>query len=451
MGNYDYDLFVIGAGSGGVRAARVAAQRGIRVGIAEDTHMGGTCVNVGCVPKKLMVYAATYADEFEDSVGFGWSAASHDFNWNTFRKAKDVEIERLNGIYQSLLDKSGVEVHHARASFVDEHTLQLDSGKTITAERILIAVGGRPFIPDFEGSEHVLTSNDLFYFDELPKRLLIVGGGYIAVEFAGIFHRLGVKLTQLYRGEMFLRGFDDEIRQALAEQMKQDGVDLRLNEDVEKIEQVGDAYHVTLKSGQRIDVDAVCYATGRVPRIEGLGLDNAGVTTSDKGVIQVDEYSKTSVDHIYAVGDCTDRMSLTPVAIQEAMAFVKTVYDNEPTSLDYSLIPTAVFSQPNIGTVGLTETEARDKYGEIDKYRSVFRPMKHTISGREEKCWMKLLVDSASQRVVGGHMLGPDAGEIMQGIGIAMNMGATKQDFDRTMAIHPTAAEEFVTMREKVE
>lgn len=446
---YDYDLFVIGAGSGGVRGARMAAQAGARVAIAEDTHMGGTCVNVGCVPKKLMVYASRFSDEFEDSKGFGWSEGEHRFNWKAFRKKKDKEIERLNGIYDGLLERSGVEVLRGTARLVDGHTIGCGE-KQVTAERILIAAGGKPYVPEFEGAKHVVTSNALFFLDELPKHITIVGGGYIAVEFAGIFHRLGVGVTQLYRGELFLRGFDEEIRRALGEQMVKDGIDLRFGVDVEKIEKAGGGYVVVTGEGEEFETGLVCYATGRVPRTEGIGLEAVGVEMKGRGVIAVDEYSRTSVDHIYAVGDCTDRANLTPVAIEEAMAFVKTVYGGEATTLDYNLIPSCVFSQPNIGTVGLTEEQARAQYPELLLYRSRFRPMKNTISGREEQMIMKLLVDGATDKVVGCHILGMDAGEIIQGIAIAMNCGATKADFDRTMAIHPTAAEELVTMREPV-
>ncbi|MEH6472707.1 MAG: glutathione-disulfide reductase [Halopseudomonas sp.] len=447
MSEYDFDLFVIGAGSGGVRAARMAAAKGVRVAVAEDRYMGGTCVNVGCVPKKLYVYASHYGEQFHEATGFGWKMAKPEFDWSVLRDNKKAEIKRLNGIYQNMLDGSGAEVIDGRATLVDAHTVEV-KGTRYSAERILIATGGWPVVPDVDGAEHAVTSNEVFDLDQFPKRILIVGGGYIAVEFAGIFAGLGAQTTQLYRGELFLRGFDDQVRQFVADEMVKKGVDLRFNSNVKSIQKLKDgSLDVTLIDGSRQNVDAVLYATGRKPNVDGLGLEQAGVKLAKNGAIKVDEQFQSSQASIYALGDVIDRMALTPVALAEGMQLVDQLYGEQAKTVDYQLIPTAVFSQPNIGTVGLSEQQASEQYPNLDVYDSEFRAMKHTLSGSHERTLMKLLVDADSDRVVGVHMVGPDAGEIIQGIGIALKAGATKAIFDSTIGIHPTAAEEFVTMR----
>lgn len=447
MSDIDYDLFVIGAGSGGVRAARMAAGFGARVAIAEDRYMGGTCVNVGCVPKKLYVYASEFGKAFTDAREFGWQSGERQFEWATLRDNKKTEIARLNKIYDNLLSGVDAEVIEGRATIIDANTVAV-ADKHFTAKKILIATGGWPYIPDFPGSELAVSSNDIFDLDSFPERIAIVGGGYIAVEFAGIFNGLGSKVTQLYRGPLFLRGFDADIRAHAAQEIRKSGVDLRFEANVESIEKTGEGLLLTLGDGDTLAVDAVLYATGRKPNLQGLGLENVNVKLSDSGSIVVDEYFQTSEPSIYALGDCTDTLELTPVALAEGMSFARRQFGETPTSVDYDFIPTAVFCQPNIGTVGFTEDEATAEFGNITLYKSSFRPMKHTISGRDEKTFMKLIVDASSDRVVGVHMMGPDAGEIIQGIAIAMKAGATKATFDNTIGIHPTAAEEFVTMRE---
>ena len=449
MAEYDYDLFTIGAGSGGVRAARISAGYGAKVGIAEERYLGGTCVNVGCVPKKLLVYASHFAEEFEDAAGFGWSVGACKFDWPALIGNKNKEIERLNGIYGRLLGNAGVDLYEARATVVDPHTVSVD-GKTITAKYILVATGGWPVVPEIPGKEHAITSNEAFFLDDLPKRVIVVGGGYIAVEFAGIFHGLGSEVMQLYRGPLFLRGFDDDVRGFLADEMRKKGVDLRFNANIAGIEKQGDALLATLEDGTELETDLVMYATGRAPNAGGIGLEGAGVELNAKGAIVVDDRFKSSVDSIYAIGDVIDRVALTPVAIAEGMVLAANLFRGESGAMDYADVPTAVFSQPNIGTAGLTEAQARETYGAVDIYKSSFTPMKHTLTGRDEKTFMKLIVDRASDRVVGFHMVGPDAGETTQGIGISLKCGATKAQFDATVGIHPTAAEEFVTMREKV-
>ncbi len=449
MTSYDYDLFVIGAGSGGVRAARMSASHGAKVAIAEEYRFGGTCVIRGCVPKKLFVYAGRFAGEFEDAAGFGWQMEGLKFDWSTLVANKDKEIGRLEGLYQSTLKNADVVSFHERAELVDAHTVRLvTSDKTVTAKTILIATGGHPFMPDIPGTQHAITSNEAFHLETLPKRIVIVGAGYIAVEFASIFNGLGSQVTQLYRGEQILRGFDDDMREGLAEEMGKRGVNIHLGAQVNEITPLGEAYSLKLSNGETLETDLVMYATGRVPNTSGLGLIAAGVETGKHGEVMVDEFSKTSVDNIYAVGDVTNRVALTPVAIREGAAFAESVFNNTPTKVDYNCIPTAVFSEPEIGTVGLTETQAREKYGDIHIYKSLFRPMKYTLSGREEKMIMKLIVDATSNRVIGCHILGSDAGEIAQSIAIAMRMGATKADFDATMALHPSAGEELVTMNQ---
>lgn len=450
MPNYDYDLFVIGAGSGGVRAARIAANHGAKVAVAEEYRVGGTCVIRGCVPKKLFVYASHFSDDFEDAAGFGWTVGESRFDWKTLVSNKDKEIDRLNGIYIRNLDKAGVEILDSRATLKDAHTVHLETlGKDVTAERILVAVGATPFLPDIPGIEHAITSNEAFHLETLPKRIVVVGGGYIAVEFAGIFNGLGVETMQLYRGPLFMRGFDDDLRELLAEEMEKKGVDLRMNSDIASIENKDGELHLTLCNGDVIRTDAVMYATGRNPNTKGLGLEEAGVKLGMAGEVVVDDYSKSSVDNIYAVGDVTDRANLTPVAIREGHAFADTVYGGKDVKVDHSIIPTAIFSQPEMGTVGLTEAQARDRYDEVDIYKTAFRALKNTLSGSQERTFMKLVVDAKSDKVVGVHIMGPASGEVIQAVGIAVTLGATKAQFDMTIAVHPTAAEELVTLKEK--
>ncbi|MFN4355873.1 glutathione-disulfide reductase [Parvibaculum sp.] len=450
MTKYDYDLFVIGAGSGGVRAARIAANYGARVAVAEEYRVGGTCVIRGCVPKKLFVYASHFADEFEESAGFGWTVEGARFDWKTLISNKDKEIDRLNGIYIRNLQNAGVEIIESRATVVDAHKVRLEAtGREVTAERILIAVGATPFLPEIPGIEHAITSNEAFHLEELPKRVVVVGGGYIAVEFAGIFNGLGAKTMQLYRGPLFMRGFDDDLRALLAEEMAKKGVDLRMDADIKSIDKAGGELRLTLTNGDVVKADAVMYATGRVPNTKGLGLEAVGVKLGKNGEVIVDEYSQTSVPSIYAVGDVTDRANLTPVAIREGHAFADTVYGGRKVMVDHSIIPTAVFSQPELGTVGLTETLARARCAEIDLYKTTFRAMKNTLSGSQERTFMKLIVDAKTDKVLGVHLMGPGSGELIQAVGIAVTMGATKAQFDMTIAVHPTAAEELVTLREK--
>ncbi|EXJ13159.1 glutathione-disulfide reductase [Nitrincola nitratireducens] len=448
MSQFDFDLFVIGAGSGGVRAARMAAGMGVRVAIAEDRYMGGTCVNVGCVPKKLYVYASHYAESFHEAAGFGLIDASYQFDWPTLRDNKKQEISRLNGIYANLLKNSGCTLIDGRATLEGPNAVRVGE-QVFTAERILIATGGWPFVPDIPGKEHILTSNEVFDLETFPSRVLVVGGGYIAVEFAGIFAGLGAQTDLVYRGDLFLRGFDQEVRAFTSQEVAKKGVNLRFNTDIASITKCADGrLDVVFNDGAQEMVDAVMYATGRVPNTQGLGLDALGVNLSRKGAIQVDDLFQTNLPSIYAVGDVIDRVQLTPVALAEGMALVKRLYGGAETNVDYNLIPTAVFCQPNIGTVGLSEEEACKVYPNLDVYRSEFRAMKHTLSGSQERTLMKLLVDRDTDRVVGAHMVGAEAGEIIQGIAIAMKAGATKAMFDATIGIHPTAAEEFVTMRE---
>lgn len=444
---FDFDLFVIGAGSGGVRASRVAARYGARVAVAESSRIGGTCVNLGCVPKKLFVYASHFRDDFEDAAGFGWSVDPPRFDWTQLLASKDREIARLNKIYKGLLDGAGVTLFESRARLVDRNTIAL-SDRQVTAERILIATGGKPHLPTLPGIEHAITSDQAFHLPSLPRRIVIVGGGYIAVEFAGIFAGLGVQVTQLYRGSLFLRGFDHDLRIELAESMRRRDIDLRFDSDVERIDRNPDGtLTLTLRSGDQLQTDLVMYASGRTPNTTGLGLTEAGVVLDQDGAVVVDAYSQTSVPNIWAVGDVTNRMNLTPVAIAEGQAFVETVFNENPQKPDYDSVPTAVFSQPSLATVGLTEEAARSLHLGIDVYKSHFRPMKNTLSGRNERTLMKLVVEKQSGKVIGAHMLGPEAAEIIQGIAIAVRAGVRKVDFDRTIGIHPSAAEEFVTMR----
>lgn len=448
---YDYDLFVIGAGSGGVRASRIAAGHGAKVAVAEEYRVGGTCVIRGCVPKKLFVYASSFGEEFEDAEGFGWTVGERSFSWEKLIANKDKEIDRLNAIYIRNLQNAGVEIIQSRAVLKDAHTLHLVAeNRDVTADKILIATGGTPFLPsDVPGIEHAISSNEAFHLAALPKHGIVVGGGYIAVEFAGIFHGLGVETTLLYRGEKILRGFDEDLRDALSEELLRKGLDLRVQAAITSIEKQGETLIVTLSDGSKIETGFVMYATGRVPNVEGLGLEALGIALKKNGAIAVDPYSQTNVPHIYAVGDVTDRAALTPIAIREGQAFAETVFNNNPQAVDHSVIATAVFSQPELGTVGLPEHEAREKFGEIDIYKTSFRAMKHTMTGRQEKTFMKLVVDAKSQRVLGVHLMGPSSGEIIQAIGIAVTMGATKAQFDQTVAVHPTASEELVTLKQK--
>jgi glutathione reductase (NADPH) len=450
MAGYDYDLFVIGAGSGGVRAARIAAKHGAKVAIAEEYRVGGTCVIRGCVPKKLLVYASRYAEEFADAVGFGWTSEKVAFDWQTLTANKDKEIDRLNKAYIRGLEAAGAELIHERAVLEDAHTVQVAGGRRIKAEYVLVATGGTPVVPrHLPGAELGITSNEAFHLERLPSRIVIVGGGYIAVEFANIFHGLGVETVLIYRGEQILRGFDDDLRNHLATEMKKKGIEIRTEAHLASIERSGDGVRVTLEDGARFGAGQIMFATGRIPNVVDLGLEHAGVELTPHYAIKVDEWSRTSADNIYAVGDVTNRVNLTPIAIREGHAFADTVFGGRKVKVDHSLVPTAVFSQPELGTVGLTEAEARKSYAKIDIYKTNFRPMKHTLSGRDERTLMKLVVDGESDRVLGCHIAGPDAGEMAQLLGIAVRMGATKADFDQTLAVHPTAAEELVTMREK--
>ena len=445
--NSNYDLFVIGAGSGGVRAARMAAATGARVAIAEDRYMGGTCVNVGCVPKKLYVYASEFGKGFQDARGFGWEAEKPGFDWTVLRDNKRSEIARLNKIYRVLLEGVEADVVDGRARIIDKNTVAVGK-QQFRADKILIATGGWPHIPPFPGSDLAVTSNEIFDLEAFPKRLVIVGGGYIAVEFAGIFNGLGSQVTQLYRGPLFLRGFDEDIRHHAAQEIAKTGVDLRFELNVTAIVRGTDGLDVTLTDGSTLRADAVLYATGRKPHLDGLGLENVDVALTGTGMIAVDGDFRTSEASIFALGDVIGGMELTPVALAEGMAFARKQFGDLEKVVDYDFIPTAVFCQPNIGTVGFTEEQARAEFGDITLFKSAFKPLKHTLSGRDERTFMKLIVDTASDRVVGMHMMGPDAGEITQGIAIAMRAGATKALFDSTIGIHPTAAEEFVTMRE---
>jgi glutathione reductase (NADPH) len=449
MTQYDYDLFVIGAGSGGVRAARMASGHGIRVAIAEERYLGGTCVNVGCVPKKLFVYASQFRDHFDAAAGFGWTVGKSTFNWAALIANKNREIERLQEIYSTMLQKAGASIITGRAQVLDAHTVAVN-GTEYSAERILVATGGWPSVPDIPGREHIVTSNEMFFLEQLPKRIIIVGGGYIAVEFASILHGLGVNTTLCHRGHKLLRGFDEDIRDFLAHEMTKKGINILLNTDIEAIESTGDCFAARLIDGSKVSTDLVMYATGRIPHSTGFGLEQLGVELDKERAIKVNSDYQTNVPSIYALGDVTNRVNLTPVATAEGMALVNKLYGKQPKPVDYDNIPTAVFSQPNIGTVGLTEAQARKKYPDIAIYKTSFTPMKNTLSGSDEKTLMKMIVVRSTDRVVGMHMAGPDAPEIIQGMAVAIRAGATKSVFDSTIGIHPTAAEEFVTLREAV-
>jgi glutathione reductase (NADPH) len=445
----EYDLFVIGGGSGGVRAARMAAQRGAAVALAEAGALGGTCVNLGCIPKKLYSYAAHYGEAFEESHGFGWSGPAPSFDWDTLRRNRAIEIMRLNGVYEKLLIGAGVQLLRGRARLADAHTVEV-AGERLRARHILVATGGMPHRPEFAGQELAVTSNEMFDLEPFPRRLLVIGGGYIACEFASIFSGLGSRVTQLYRGAQVLRGFDDDVRSFVAAEMAKKGVDLRLNGQVASLQRDAGVLRATLADGSALEVDAVLAATGRWPNAAGLGLESADVRLSEHGAIAVDENFRSSVPHIFAVGDVIGRVQLTPVALAEAMVVVERLFGSGQRAMDYENIPTAVFTHPNIGTVWLTEAQARQRHGKLRIYRSEFRPLKHTVSGSSERTLMKLVVDDATDRVLGVHMVGTDAGEIVQGFAVALKAGATKAVFDATIGIHPTAAEEFVTMREPV-
>ena len=452
MSEFDYDLYVIGAGSGGVRAARMSASYGARVAVAEERYLGGTCVNVGCIPKKLFAYGAHFSEDFEDARSYGWQVSADGFDWPTLVGNKNTEIERLNGIYERLLNNAGVEIHATRANVVDPHRVRVGT-REYSCKYILVATGSWPTVPDFPGNEHAITSNEAFFLETLPARALVVGGGYIAVEFAGIFAGLGVDTTLVYRGPLFMRGFDDDIRTHLAEELRHKGIDLVFDATVAEIARTpeapdGDDLSVRLSNGDTRAAGLALFATGRQPNSTELGLENAGVETDARGAIVVDDYFQTSQPSIYALGDVIDRMQLTPVALAEGMAVARTLFLNEPSSVDYSDIATAVFSHPNVATVGLTEAQARERYKSVDIYKSEFRELKLTLTERRDRTFMKMIVDRETDRVVGIHMAGAHAGEIIQGLAVAIKAGATKADFDRTIGIHPTAAEEFVTMRE---
>ncbi|QMV61046.1 glutathione-disulfide reductase [Pseudomonas berkeleyensis] len=446
--SYDFDLFVIGAGSGGVRAARFAAGFGARVAVAESRYLGGTCVNVGCVPKKLLVYGAHFAEDFEQASGFGWSLGEANFDWATLIANKNREIERLNGIYRNLLTNSGVSLFEGHARIVDAHTVEVN-GQRHRAERILIATGGWPQIPDIPGREHAISSNEAFFLKALPKRVLVVGGGYIAVEFASIFHGLGAQTSLLYRGDLFLRGFDGAVREHLRDELNKKGLDLQFNADIASIARNADgSLAATLKDGRVLEADCVFYATGRRPMLDNLGLENVEVKLDERGYIEVDDLFQTSTPSILALGDVIGRVQLTPVALAEGMAVARRLFKPEEyRPLDYRMIPTAVFSLPNIGTVGLSEEQAIEDGHKVKVFESRFRPMKLTLTENPERTLMKLVVDADSDRVLGCHMVGPEAGEIVQGLAIALKAGATKQIFDETIGVHPSAAEEFVTLR----
>ncbi len=465
MTDYDYDMFVIGAGSGGVRAARMAAGYGARVAIVEARHLGGTCVNVGCVPKKLLVCASSFADHYREASGFGWTTEQSSFDWARLIANKDREIKRLNAIYRGLLEDAGVELFEGRAHLIDRDRVEIDLGdrirRQVGAENILVATGSWPHRPQIPGIEYAISSNEAFHLNRLPERVAVVGGGYIGVEFAGIFAGLGCQVILIYRGELFLRGFDEEIRRHLADEMRSRGIDLRFASVVEAIEWIGpglsgngvgrhgagDRLRLRLAGGDEVTCGEALFATGRRPEILGLGLEDCGVELGEQGEVRVDEFSRTNVANIWAIGDVTDRLNLTPVAIHEAMCLSRTLFGGEPTAVDHETVATAVFSQPPLAAVGLTEEEARARYGEVDIYRGRFRPLKLTLTDNQERTLVKLIVERSTERVLGAHMLGADAPEIIQGLAVAVKMGATKSDFDAAMAIHPTSAEEFVTLR----
>ncbi|AEG48462.1 Glutathione-disulfide reductase [Sphingobium chlorophenolicum L-1] len=448
MSDYDFDLFVIGAGSGGVRASRVAAAHGAKVAVAEEYRVGGTCVIRGCVPKKLLIYGAHFAEDLKVARRFGWNVPDCDFDWATLRDNVLADVDRLEGLYKNTLDSHQVELIPERATITGPHGVKLASGREVSAKYILVSTGAWPIVPDIEGAEYGVTSNELFHLEECPKRIVIVGGGYIANEFAGIFHEFGSHVTIVNRSGTLLRGYDEQIRDRLLQISMMKGINFRFNADMEKIEKKEDGtLSVRFRNGDPIDCDLLVFATGRKPHVDGLGLENAGVELSDKGAIKVDEYSRTSCASIYAVGDVTDRMQLTPVAIREGHAFADTVFGDNPRTVDYACVPSAVFSQPPLAGVGMTEAEARNKLGTVKIYTSDFRPMKNVLAGRDERALYKMVVDATTNRVVGLHMIGPDAPEILQAAAIAVKAGLTKQDFDDTVALHPSMAEELVLLK----
>ncbi|WP_411286498.1 glutathione-disulfide reductase [Phenylobacterium sp.] len=450
MADYDYDLFVIGAGSGGVRAARLAAMSGAKVAVAEEHRVGGTCVIRGCVPKKFMVYASEFAHHFETAKGFGWTVGEPTFDWPVFLAEKDKEIARLSGVYVRNLQNAGAELIHGKAKMTDPHTVEVEGKGSVTAGKILIATGGQPWAPkDLPGGEHAISSNEAFQLPELPRRIVIAGGGYIAVEFAGIFNGLGVETTLVHRGPNVLRGFDDDVRAHLTEEMEQRGIKVLLGAQHGSIEKTAEGLVSHCIDGHDLVSDVVLFALGREPYTEGLGLEACGVALTETGAVKVDAFSRTNVEHIWAVGDVTDRINLTPVAIREGQAFAETEFYGRPTSFDHEMVASAVFSQPPIGSVGLSEADARHKLGKVDIYLSRFRPMKYAFTGGHERALIKLVVDAASERIVGCHVVGPDGPEIIQMAAIAIKMGVTKPQWDSTCAVHPTLAEELVTMREK--
>jgi len=449
MSQYDYDLFVIGAGSGGVRASRIAASHGARVAICEESRVGGTCVIRGCVPKKLLVYASQFSEAFADARGFGWSVGEPSFSWPDLIAAKDQEIDRLNEVYHRLLDQAGVELHRGRGRLLDRHTVEVD-GKRFTAEKILIAVGGRPWVPDIPGVELAITSDEAFHLEALPERVLIVGAGYIAVEFAGIFNGLGSRVSLSYRRDLILRGFDEDIRRAVSDGLEGRGIEILYESEPGRIEEIEHGFRVVFSDGSEREYDCVMFATGRTPYVWDLGLEAVGVAIEDGSRVRVDDYSRTSIDNIFAVGDVTDRIALTPVALMEGHRFADTQFGGLDRPVDHADTPAAVFSQPPVGTVGLTEQQARDAGHAVAIFRTSFTPMKYTLAGRQEKGIMKLVVDADSDRVLGVHVAGLDAPEIVQGFAVAVRAGLSKADFDRTIGIHPTAAEELVTLRQSV-
>ncbi len=449
MSSYDFDLFTIGAGSGGVAASRRAASYGARVGVCEDSRVGGTCVIRGCVPKKLLVYGASFADAFADAAGYGWTVPAPRFDWGTLIANKNKEIDRLEGIYRKLLKDSNCTLFEGRGRIADPHTIEV-GGKRVTAANILVSTGAWPDLPKIPGIEHAITSNEALDLTALPKRIVIAGGGYIAVEFAGIFAGVGAQVTEIIRADRILRGFDEDIRSNLEIEMRQGGIKILAHTQILEIKKTGSVFALRLDSGETVEADCVMYATGRKPKSAGMGLDEAGVKLGAGGAIMVDDWSRTAVSNIYAIGDVTDRLNLTPVAIAEGRALAETLFNDNPMNISHDNVASAVFSQPPVGTVGMSEGAARAKGIAIDVYRTRFRPMKHTLSGREERIMMKLVVERSSDRVLGCHMVGPDAPEIVQCLSVAITCGATKKQFDRTIAVHPTAAEEFVTMRDKL-
>ncbi len=446
MATYDFDLFTIGAGSGGVRASRVAASFGAKVAVAEERYLGGTCVNVGCIPKKLLVYSSEFGEGFSDAAGFGWDLGPRRLDWKRLIENKNREIARLNGVYRRLLTEAGANIIEGRATLVDAHTVAL-GGRNYTSKYILIATGSWPVVPDVPGANLAITSNEAFFLERRPERVILVGGGYIALEFAGIFHGMDSQVTLVHRGAKVLRGFDEDLRDTLGREIAKRGIALRLNSNITRLEKTAGGLRAHLDGGDPVDADVIMYATGRAPNTRSLGLEKVGVKLDEHGAVAVDSYSQSSVSNIYAIGDCTDRVMLTPVAIAEGRAVAETLFNHRPMSVDYTGIPSAVFSQPNLGTVGLTEDEARKQFGDVVVYKSTFRPLKHTLSGRDETTFMKLVVDKQTDRILGCHMVGADAGEIIQGLAVALKCNATKAQFDATIGIHPTAAEEWVTMR----